>query len=545
MCPETAFSCTNIFPKKTIITMRNNTKTPFAQALKKILCFAFEANKRQLHTDDIFSEQLENTFSRRDFLAKSAKTLAVSTVLPNSIHFFNSHIKPKIAIVGGGIAGLNALHHLKKKGLDATIYESSGRIGGRMFTVPKAMGEGTWTEFGGEFIDTNHKDMWDLAKEFNLEMLDYAQPSEAKLTKEAYFFEGKHHTLQQVVEAFRHFAPRLKADMDKLPDDISYKTKDPFTQRLDHISVSEYLEKIGAKGWIKRFIEVAYESEYGLPPEQQSSLNLLLLLSPNTEGGQLELFGESDERYKIKGGNQSIPEALAQKYADHIELNRSLESIQGNSFSGYTLQFSGKSEAMKADMVILTLPFTKLRNVDIRLRMPQVKWDSINKLGYGVNAKLMLGMNNHLWRQQGYSGLTYADNGIPNGWDNAQLQTSDNAAAGLSILFGGRAAIALGKGSVQIQKDTYLPKWERIYKGVTEAHNGKMARMHWSSYPHNLGSYVCPTVGQYTSIIGAEQFAVDNVFFAGEHCGGDFSGFMNGAAQSGREAAETIFNKIK
>jgi monoamine oxidase len=193
----------------------------------------------------------------------------------------------------------------------------------------------------------------------------------------------------------------------------------------------------------------------------------------------------------------------------------------------------------------MTIPFTKLRLIDIGVPMPQVKWDSINTLGYGTNAKLMLGMNRHVWREQGYGGLVYADNGIPNGWDNAQLQTGDNEAAGLSILFGGESGVSVGKGSVESQKNKYLPKWEQIYKGVTDAYNGKVARMHWPSYPHSLGSYICPTLGQYTTIGGAEQFAVGNLYFAGEHCGGDFAGFMNGAAQSGREAAVAIVAKIK
>ena len=52
-------------------------------------------------------------------------------------------------------------------------------------------GEGTWAEFGGEFVDTNHKDMWDLAKEFGIELTDYAQVSETALTKEVFFFKGK------------------------------------------------------------------------------------------------------------------------------------------------------------------------------------------------------------------------------------------------------------------------------------------------------------------------------------------------------------------
>jgi monoamine oxidase len=37
---------------------------------------------------------------------------------------------------------------------------------------------------------------------------------------------------------------------------------------------------------------------------------------------------------------------------------------------------------------------------------------------------------------------------------------------------------------------------------------------------------------------------VGNILFAGEHCGGAYAGFMNGAAQSGREAAEMILSRL-
>jgi monoamine oxidase len=203
------------------------------------------------------------------------------------------------------------------------------------------------------------------------------------------------------------------------------------------------------------------------------------------------------------------------------------------------------SEPVVADYVILTIPFTVLRRLEVKLDMPPVKRRCINELGYGINAKLMLGMKNHFWRAKGYTGLVYSDNGIPNGWDNAQLQTPDDQVAGLSILFGGRRGTNVGHGTQEQQKDKYLRLWEQIFPGATAAFNGKTARMDWPTYPHALGSYVCPTVGQYTSIGGAEQMPLGNVFFAGEHCGGDFAGFMNGAAQSGREAAEAVLMKVK
>jgi len=41
----------------------------------------------------------------------------------------------RIAIVGAGMAGLNAAYHLQRQGIPATVYEASDRVGGRMFTL--------------------------------------------------------------------------------------------------------------------------------------------------------------------------------------------------------------------------------------------------------------------------------------------------------------------------------------------------------------------------------------------------------------------------
>lgn len=422
--------------------MKKQSKTPLFGTIRKAFQMAIAAQRRQSSAEEIVQISEANRQSRRHFLEQMGKSALVGglvskQLLPSGAQFFNRALSPRIAIVGGGIAGLTALHTLKKKGLDATIYESSNRTGGRMFSVTDAMGPNTWTEFGGEFIDTNHKDMWQLAEEFGLELIDYGQASEAKLIKEAFFFKGQHYTLAQVVEEFRGFAPRMQADMDKLSDEISFKTRNRFVKKLDRTPLSQYLEQIGASGWVKSLIEIAYESEYGLSPDVQSSLNLLLLISTETPNGQFEIFGESDERYKVRGGNQGIPDALAKKHSNHLEMGFGLESIRSKG-RAYELYFSGRPAPVVADFVILTLPFTVLRKLELKIEMPSVKRKCIQQLGYGTNAKLMMGMKQHFWRDQGYTGLCYSDNGIPNGWDNAQLQNASNQTAGLSILFGGK-----------------------------------------------------------------------------------------------------------
>lgn len=531
--------------------MKKTVRTPFFSSIRKAFTLALRAEEQHIDTAEVISQAQEAINQRRNFLKNTGKVMIGGAITPGLlINSSKSFLRPflggsppRIAIIGGGIAGLHALHILKKNNLTGTIYEASGRTGGRMFTVQEAMGKGTWTEFGGEFIDTDHADMWALADEFNIELIDYQQESEAELEAEAFYFEGKHRTMEEVVDGFRTFAPRMQADMNKLDGDISYTTTDPFIIELDNMSLSKYLKKIGAKGWIKRMLEMAYESEYGRSPKDQSSLNLTLLISADTSEGALSFFGDSDERYKAKGGNQTIVDALAKKYAEDIQINHSLESLRQDEET-YQLHFAGKSDVVTADYVILALPFTRLRAITMPIDMPEVKRKCIDTLGYGTNAKLMLGMKSHFWRKQGYGGLVYSDTGIPNGWDNAQLQNKADEPAGLSILFGGEKGMKAGEGTPEFQKNKYLPLWEKIYPGAEEQFNGKVARMHWPSYPFNLGSYSCYTKGQFTSISGAEQMPVGNILFAGEHCGGAYAGFMNGAAQSGREAAEEILKRL-
>src|SRR5690242_17613175 len=68
--------------------------------------------------------------TRRNFLSGGATMAAVAAVSGSRLALGSS--PPRIAIVGGGIAGLNAALTLQDAGYSSTIFEASGRLGGRM-----------------------------------------------------------------------------------------------------------------------------------------------------------------------------------------------------------------------------------------------------------------------------------------------------------------------------------------------------------------------------------------------------------------------------
>src|SRR5262249_58143792 len=79
---------------------------------------------------------------------------------------------PAVVIVGGGIAGLTCAFELADRGIASTVYEASGRIGGRMFTNTSYFAAGQVAEWGGELIDTDHRTIRQLARRFRLRLDD-------------------------------------------------------------------------------------------------------------------------------------------------------------------------------------------------------------------------------------------------------------------------------------------------------------------------------------------------------------------------------------
>lgn len=518
-----------------------STRTALLRSIQQAFRLALKAPQNdQVPFDEWYEASAHEALNRRTFLRKSAQAGMATATLASPLRQLITKATPRIAIVRAGIGGLATAYHLQKAGVDFGIYEASRRTSGRMMSVQNAMAEGTWTEFGGEFIDTGHLEMHQLVKEFGLSLLDVDAPSEKTLTKELFFFEGRRFTQKDVVEGFLPFAARIKADADSLSETIDYQNSTPTDKAFDRMSIDEYLEKIGMSGWLALMLKVAYTGEYGLETAQQSALNLIALIGTEVSGGELKLFGESDERYKVIGGNQQIPDRLADAVRNHLVLDRKLIEIRQSHSGEFDLYFE-RGKAVRADVVVLALPFSMLRQVELRrVKLEEWKRRSIAHMGYGTNSKLMLGFEKRIWREQGYLGFMYHPQ-VHTGWDNSQLQNNNSGACGYSIFMGGQAGLGL---SLE-QAPEYLSVINEAFPGSKALHTQRRRIMNWGKYPFSQGSYTCYKTGQWTTLGFAEGIPQGNLHFVGEHCSIDSQGYMNGAAETGRLTAEKIIASLK
>lgn len=534
-------------------------RTPLLASLRRAYRLAAIANRRGPHTPPL-DELVDMAYSRRRFLRQSAVASAAAltvgcsqtapapsapagTAAPPATGGSGSGA-PRIAIVGAGVAGLNAAYKLQKAGLTAKVFEGANRTGGRMFTATDLLADGLTTELGGEFIDSGHAEMLALMDEFGLERIDVQGAGTEKLVPETYFVNGRHYTMAQAARAFVPLAKKIAADYDSMGEVVNFETEGGGSA-FDRQSIDEYLTAIGCTGWMREMLEAAYVTEYGLELGEQSALNFLFLIGTGdlTDTSACTVLGESDERYKVRGGNQRVVDELAKRVQPQVQTLHRLEAIRSKG-QGFTLTFQtgGRSVDEDADVVIMTIPFSMLREVKIDVDLPAVKKKAIAELAYGANAKVMVGFKSRPWEKRGFAGNVYSDEAFQLAWANSYLQSGPSG--GLTLYSGGKLAHAAGEGPAETVAARLLAGIEKVYPGTLAERNGKVSRFHWPTYPWTKGAYAVYKPGQWTTIAGAEGLPVGNLFFAGEHCSYDFQGYMNGGAQTGADAAKAVMAAV-
>jgi monoamine oxidase len=465
---------------------------------------------------------------------------------------------PRIAIVGAGIAGLNAALTLQDAGLACDIYEAADRVGGRIHSDTTTWVDGLVSEWCGEFIDGDHTAMHELIARFGLETreLDHDR---ARRSRPLLYFFGRACSNEDLAEDFEALAPVLSQQYQEADFPTTYARFTPEGYRLDHLSAYDWIEQHVSGGHaaaVGQYLDSACRGINGLETSEQSALNLVYQFGSRGQSASSSTSGPLRGTTEIVGGNVRLPQAVASSLpGGSIHLGYRLMALERTG-GGITLTFATASGLVQTqrDEVIFTLPFSALRHVDYeRAGFDALKQSAIEQLGYGAISKLILEFDQRYWRDHGpwpntHGAFLVTDLDMQTAWDASIGQDGSH---GLLLNYtSGRRGAAYAPPApyttsndfpgIQSYAQDCLEQLERVYPGIGAHYTGRATLSYSTGDPCLLGSYSCWRVGQYTQFAGYEGARQGPIHFAGEHCSIEFQGYMEGAAREGARAAQEI-----
>jgi monoamine oxidase len=504
------------------------------------------------------------TMSRRDVLkifGASAVVLGAASVLraPKAAAVPRSGTKSRIAVIGAGIAGLNAALALADAGVRCTVYEASDRIGGRMYSERDYWGGGQVTEYGGELIDTDHTVIRGLCKRFGIGLTDI-RAAEPAGGNDVLYYEGRYRSHAEFVAEFQPVYKALQADIDKAGEDApTWDSSTPFGVELSRMTVQEWISTRvpgGYSTWIGRFLDDAYVVEYGRDTGQQTAINLAYMMIDQEDLSEPEIWGASDERYHITGGNQTLPEAIAAALpAGTVQHGHRLEALVRNNDGTQTLHFDTGS--VRADHTVLTVPLGVLKQLDLsRAGFDPRMRGAISSLQMGFCSKLHMQFSSRPWVGRGpwpgvANGISFSDTGYQQVWDATAGQPGRQ---GIAIQYGGGSGALAFEPMVPFSNafSPYVRSSVRekmaqfgvVVPGIGGAYAGKATLAAWHRNPNSYGAYSCYPVDYCHRFAGYEGQRQGNIHLAGEHTSVDSQGYMNGGAESGARAAAELLSLL-
>jgi monoamine oxidase len=456
---------------------------------------------------------------------------------------------PKIVVVGAGLAGLSAAYLLRNAGYNAEIHEASDRIGGRCWTLRGAFADGQIAEHGGELIDQSHTAIRQLGQQLGLK-LDNLVSAERNGTELLGYFNGSPYTFEEATDDLKGIWQQIHSDVSAASYPTLYNLSTERGRELDNMSIAQYIDKYvpgGRSSKLGKLLDVAYNIEYGGETTVQSSLNMLYLLGYSGQG-QLRIFGPSNEKYHVVGGNDQIPARMANALSGQITTGSELVAIRRNKDGtwGLSLRQGLSSVSVVADRVVMAIPFSILRSsVDIsKAGFSPRKVTAIKQQGMGTNSKLHVQFSTRHWESLGCNGETFADTGYQNTWEVTRAQAGQS---GILVDYtGGNIGASFGSGTPSSRAQQFLAQIEPVLPGISSRWNNLATIDYWPGYPWTKGSYSYWKVGQYQGFAGVErEIEGGSCHFCGEHTSIDFQGYLNGAVETGERVAGEITAALK
>ena len=466
-------------------------RTPLAQALQASVA-AVAAEERRT--------------TRRTLLRRAGAGAVALAALGRLTPAARAAASPRIVVVGAGLAGLTCAYRLRRAGYVCQVFDASGRVGGRCWTIRDAFADGQIAEHGGELIDQGHNAIRNLSQELHLE-LDNLLRAEVNGTEMRASFDGALYTQAEITDDLKRVWQTIHEDVSAAGYPTLFDSSTQRGRELDRLSIVDWIEESvpdGMRSRLGRLLDVAYTIEYGADSSEQSALNLLYLLG-FAGPGQLRIFGKSNEKYHVRGGNDQIPARLAEALAGQITTGAEL--VADSAHPGRRLHARLRRGQRDHDR----------RGGRARARGPVLHPPEVRR----SDARRVLGAEDARHSRARDGDELEAPPPVRDAsLELARIERRD-VCRRLPEHVGGHAGTvgslghprrlhrrpigaSFGSGTLDDRASLFLKQLEPVLPGISARWNRRATLDYWPGYEWTRGSYSYWKVGQYTPFAGIE-----------------------------------------
>jgi monoamine oxidase len=447
----------------------------------------------------------------------------------------NETLEADVAVVGAGLAGLTAARRLTETGSSVILLEARDRAGGRMLNEPIA--GGFVIDVGGQWIGPGQDRMYELAGEAGVEIF----PTHTN-GKNLLELGGK---VRRYTGTIPRLGPRVLLDiaraqrkLNRLAGDVSAEApwKAPRASEWDGQTMRTWLNRNVRTRAARSLFEIACSIAWGAPPEQLSVLHVLFYISG---AGSLEKILDTEggaQQDRFAGGSQQIALWLAERLGESVRLSSPVRQIDQ---SETAVRVVADGCEVHAERVIVAVPPNLAGRIVYEPGLPPNRDLLTQQMPQGMTTKCQAVYDSPFWREDGLSGEAVSERG-PIGvvFDNSPRDNGSQTPGVLVGFMTGSPAREVADLPASDRQEIVLGCFARLFGERAKAPVQYVERS-WEREEWTRG---CPTCrfppGGWTAWGPYLREPAGRIHWAGTETATAWSGYMEGAVQSGERAAQ-------